>query len=54
MNEPTITQYSRPMTFEDREELGPVSFDEMGYVVAIHTIVDGTYKDSAGALTEYH
>ena len=35
MEEPIITNYSRPLSLDDREELGPFNFADQGYVIAV-------------------
>ena len=47
MNDPTITQYAKPITMQNREDIGDVNFANYGphgYVVAIDTKLIGSYK----------
>ena len=35
MEEPIITNYSRPLSLDDREELGAFNFADQGYIIAV-------------------
>ena len=47
MEDPTITQYAKPITMQNRKEIGDVNFADYGqhgYVIAIAAQVQGTYN----------
>ena len=53
MEEPMITNYSRPLTPNDREELGPFHFADYNYVIAVDFIATNYKKNKIAVPPEY-
>ena len=50
MNDPKITSYARPLSAEDRDELGDINFDDFDYMMGFSVSIFNFYSLFSGSI----